>query len=112
MSWFPKETRVVQLWVPAWSSPSLPGVSTGIVSFWGPRGEQEQALHEGPPARQGCSRNLTLAHHARIARDASSPPPSPWFGEQEAAEGNVRWDFASIAAMEGLWGRGVVVTGV
>lgn len=47
------------------------------VSFWGPRGEQEQAPCDGPCDWQGCSRSLVLTHHVQTAW--SSPPPSPWF---------------------------------
>lgn len=50
LSWFPKETRVVQPWVPSWSSPPCPGISAGMFHFWAPEASRSGHRMRGPLA--------------------------------------------------------------
>lgn len=50
LSWFPKETRAVQPWAPAWSSPPCPGISAGMFHLWAPEASRSRHRMRGPLA--------------------------------------------------------------
>ena len=84
LSWFPKETRVVQLWVPAWSSPHLPGMSTGMFNFRAPEASRSRHHVRVPvPGRAAAGAQHSPTMHGLPGTQAGPHPARGLVGRRQ-----------------------------
>lgn len=79
LSWFPEETRVMQPWVPAWKSPPLPGMSTGMFDFRAPEVSRSRRCVRIPvPCRAAAGAWHSPIMHRLPGAQAAPTQPVVW----------------------------------